>query len=87
MDEAFLPLAELVPGLLPVLPDLYDAESGTRSRITGYDVTTPIELSIDVAADGTVALGGVPPLYHVSTSLLPVFHSIRLVAVQEGEVT
>ena len=66
-------------GLRPPLPVV-------RSMITGYDVTTPIELSIDVAADGTVALGGAPPLYHVATSMLPVFHSIRLVAVREGEV-
>ena len=57
-----------------------------RSRITGYDVSTPVELSIVVGSDGVVEIGGAPPLYHLATSTLPVFHQIRVVAVREGEV-
>ena len=85
VDEAFLPLAELLPQLLPVLPDLYDANAGVRSRITGLDVQTPVELDIVVDAGGGVRLGGTPPIYHVQTSTLPVFHTIRLVAVRDME--
>ena len=84
MDEAFLPMHELVPGLIPQLPDLVDDEAGVRTRVTGYDVTTPVELDIVVRADGTVALGGAPPLYHLATSTLPVLHSVRIV-VARGE--
>jgi hypothetical protein len=83
VDEAFLPLAELLPALLPAVPDLYDAEAGVRSQVTGCDVETPIELGIDVAASGAVRLGGAPPLYHVETSTLPVLHRVRIVAVRE----
>jgi hypothetical protein len=85
MDEAFLPLSELLPGLLPSLADLYDAEAGVRSRITGLDIETPVELDIVVDANGVVRLGGTPPIYHVETSTLPVFHAIRLVAVRGEE--
>jgi len=85
VDEAFIPLAELLPQLLPVLPDLYDADAGVRSRVTGLDVETPVELDIVVDADGHVRLGGTPPIYHVETSTLPVFHAIRMVAVRDGE--
>ncbi|MGV0718213.1 hypothetical protein ABQE93_22695 [Mycolicibacterium sp. XJ662] len=84
VDEAFLPLAELLPGLLPALPDLYDSDAGVRSRVTGLEVETPVELDIAVAADGRVRLGAVPPLYHLETSVLPVFHAVRLVAVRDG---
>jgi len=85
MDEAFLPLADLLPGLLPSLPDLYDPDAGVRTRVTGLDVETPVELDIVVDADGGVRLGGTPPIYHVATSTLPVFHVIRLIAVRDEE--
>ncbi|SEA04237.1 MULTISPECIES: hypothetical protein [unclassified Mycobacterium] len=85
MDEAFLPLSELLPGLLPALPDLYDPDAGVRTRVTGLDVETPVELDIVVDAYGVVRLGGTPPIYHIATSTLPVFHAIRLVAVRGEE--
>lgn len=84
LDEAFLPLHELVPLLLPDLPDLVDEEAGVRSSVVGCDVTTPVELDVVVDEHGQVTLGGTPPLYHFATSTLPVFHSVRLVAVREA---
>lgn len=83
VDEAFLPISELLPLLLPDIPDLVDEEAGVRSRIVACDVDTPVELDIQVAAGGRVHLGGVPPLYHEETTWLPVFHRVRLTAVRE----
>lgn len=86
VDEAFLPLAELMPGLLPNLPDIYatfDEETGIRTQITGYDVTSPVELDVAVRPDGSVEIGGTPPLYHLATSTLPVLHRLHVVAVRE----
>jgi hypothetical protein len=80
MDEAFVRLADLVPDLLPPVPELVDEAAGVRTRVTGYEVDTPVELSIGVRADGSVELGASPPLYHVATATLPVFHAIRVVA-------
>lgn len=82
VDEAFAPLAAMLPHLLPALPDLVDTEAGVRSHITGYEVSTPIELTIAVGPAG-VEIGSTPPLYHVATSFLPVFHAISIVAVRE----
>jgi len=84
MDEAYLPLGELVPELLPEVPDLYDEEAGIGMLVTGYGVETPVELSIGVRPDGSIELGSTPPLYHVATSTLPVFHAIRMVAERTG---
>lgn len=84
MDEAFLPLHELLPALIPNLPDIIDTDAGVRTRPTGYEVITPVELTISVRADGSVQLGGAPPLYHVATSTLPVFHALRIVATSQG---
>ncbi len=91
MDEAFIPLHRLVTELLPVLPDLVDEEAGTRSYVTAYEVSTPVELDIssrdgDVlpsADDPVVAIGSVPPLYHLETSLFPVLHQLRVLATRE----
>lgn len=85
IDESFLPLAELLAALLPDLPDLVDEEAGVRSSVTGLELETPVELDISVDEGGEVTLGGVPPLYHLETSWLPVFHQVRLTAVR-GEV-
>lgn len=82
VDEAFLPLAELVALLLPDLPDLVDDAAGVRSSVVACEVTTPVELDIVVGAAGEVRIGGTPPLYHLATSTLPVFHRVRVVAVR-----
>lgn len=82
MDEAFLPLHLLVPELLPQIPDLVDEDAGTRSRVTAYEVSTPVELDI-TAVRGDVQIGSVPPLYHLDTSFFPVLHQLRVVAVCE----
>ena len=86
MDEAFVPLALLVPGLLPDLPDIcaaFDDQTGVRTQIIGLDVTSPIELDVGVRPDGSVEIGGAPPLYHLATSTPPVLHALRVVAVRE----
>lgn len=80
IDEAFVPLGDLVPLLLPDLPDLVDERAGVRSRVTGVELETPVELDIRVDDDGRVSLGGSPPLYHLETSWLPVLHQVRFSA-------
>lgn len=85
IDEAYVPLNDLLPLLLPDLPDLVDETAGVRSHVTGLEVETPVELDIVVDDTGHVTLGGAPPLYHVQTTWLPVFHQIRFTAVR-GEV-
>ncbi len=84
LDEAFLPLSTLLPALLPDLPDLVDEEMGVRSSVVGCEVTTPVELDIRVTDSGEVRLGGTPPLYHLATSILPVFHSLQVTAERVG---
>lgn len=82
MDEAFLPLHELLPLLLPELPELVDDEAGVRMHAVGVDLETPVELDIVVDERGGVSVGGVPPLYPLETTWRPVFHQIRLVTLR-----
>jgi hypothetical protein len=83
IDEAFLPLSELLPLLLPDLSELRDDTMGVLSTVTGVDLETPVELDIVVDPSGRVAIGGTPPIYHLETSSLPVFHQVRFTAVRD----
>ncbi|MCD5344936.1 hypothetical protein PX701_09660 [Agromyces sp. H3Y2-19a] len=84
MDEAFVPLHEMLPGLLPLAPPIDDREAGVRTTIVGCEVETPIELDLTVRGS-SIEIGMVPPLYHVATADLPVFHAIRIVVEQEPD--
>lgn len=85
MDEAFMALHQLLPNLLPLVEPIEHAELGIRQTVTGCFVETPIEIDIVVGADGTVGIGATPPLYHVMTSDLPVFHTIRVLVTSRDD--
>ena len=79
IDEAMVSLGSLV-GLLSELPSatFRDDAFGVEQRPTTLTVEMPTELHISTDADGRVILGGAPPLYPVATTLMPVFHQLRL---------
>lgn len=83
LDPAFLPLSELMSLLMPDLPDLVDPDLGVVTTVTGIELEAPVELDVVVDAAGRVTIGGTPPLYHLETSSLPVFHHVRFSAVRE----
>ena len=82
MDESFLPLHEALPALLPLSAPVGDKSTG-RVTIVACEVETPIELDVSVA-EGRVVLGGVPPLYHLETSVQPSLHHVRVRVVSEA---
>jgi len=87
MDEAFVPLHRLLPDLLPLTAVIEDEELGVRQIVTGCEVDTPIELDLVVGSGstaGTVQIGAAPPLYHLETSDLPVFHRVRITVTSEA---
>jgi hypothetical protein len=47
-------------------------------RISKLVVDTPLELRVDPADDGVVALAAAPPRQAAATSVMPVLHRIRL---------
>jgi len=79
MDEAFVPLHQIVRGLTAA-GDIGSEELGLRMYIDRYEIESPIELDIAVSPGGAVEIGAVPPLYRVDTSLRPSFHALRFTA-------
>jgi hypothetical protein len=79
MDEAFVSLHQMIRGM-EAAGDIGGEEIGIRMYIDRMTVETPIELDLTRQPDGTIAIGSVPPLYRVDTSLRPSFHQIRFTA-------
>ena len=80
MDEAFMPLREMIQGLMAFGGDLTDDESGVHSYIERCEVESPIELDVFRDETGAVRIGSAPPLYYVDTTYRPSFHRIRFTA-------
>jgi hypothetical protein len=85
MDEAFIPLHQMILGMA-ARGDVRSEEHGIHMYIDKFSVESPIELDLSVGDDGTVAIGSVPPLYRVETSLRPSYHQVRFTA-ELGEMT
>lgn len=80
MDDAFLPLHRMIEQTVPLGREVRDQEAGVKSYIYACSIETPVELDVVRDENGTLSIGCAPPLYRVSTSVLPVFHSIRFTA-------
>jgi hypothetical protein len=89
MDEAFLPLAEIIRRTLAFPAEIVDTEAGVRSRIHACQIEMPVELSVLRDADGALGIGSTPPLYYVDTSFRPSYHRVSFSATlseaQDGE--
>jgi hypothetical protein len=83
MDEAFAPFAGNVTAFADVLGLFEDAQGIQRFRVTALSVETPVELVVQTDSDGAVRLGAAPPLYRVDTTVLPVFHRLRMTLVPQ----
>jgi hypothetical protein len=79
MDEAFIPLHQMILGMAAA-GDIRSDEAGVHMYISRLSVETPIELDLTVAEGGAVQIGSVPPLYRVATSVRPSYHKIRFAA-------
>ncbi|MEL6865622.1 MAG: hypothetical protein AAFP19_14440 [Bacteroidota bacterium] len=91
IDEAFLPLSEMIEELSDwegQMNEVFEKER-VRMEIESARLELPVELDIVVNEEGKVELGAVTPLYDVSTSFNPVFHQIRigLVAQKPSEIS
>lgn len=80
MDEAFLPLQQMLEGLASFPGAIEDSEAGVRSYIHAFEIESPVELDVFRDEDGTLRIGSIPPLYRVDTSLRPSYHRLRLAA-------
>jgi len=85
MDEAFLPLSQMMTDLASFSGEEVDPEAGVRSYIHAFTVESPIELDVFRDEEGRLRLGITPPIYRVNTTFRPTFHNLRFSAVLAEE--
>ncbi len=82
-DEALVPLSSLIEGLTAG-GQMKNEEFGLSMSVEQVKLDLPIELEIVTNEDGPVIIGGAPPTQHIETSILPVFHRIKLTMVKKS---
>lgn len=86
MDEAFVPLSEMMRDMGSPPADLVDEDAGVHTYVTRFELESPVELDVGFDESGRVFIGSNPPLYVVDTSYRPVYHRIRF-AAERSEVS
>jgi hypothetical protein len=77
MDEAFVPMHEVMRTMLAFNGEFVDHDAGVHSYITACSIESPVELNVFRDETGVLQIGTTPPLYNVRTSVLPSFHQLR----------
>ena len=83
VDEAMLGIGEFVSQMTDVDGYMVDAEMSTALRVEKVHMSMPMQLDIQVREDGSVILGGSPPLYYTETTFAPVFHQLTINIIAE----
>ena len=88
IDEAFIAFGENIRAYADVAGELRSEEAGFSMTVEQIEIETPVELDVcaRLEGEGPLAIGCVPPLYRVSTTVQPVFHRLRMTLVPESEL-
>jgi hypothetical protein len=80
-----MPFADLVQELTDYEKQQVDPTTGFAMTIEQVTVDMPVELKIEANPDGTVQTKGCPPTQSVQTTVMPVFHQVKLRVVREDD--
>lgn len=83
VDEAQAPLHVFVGALAVATQPIVDAQSGAGMFVESLQISMPFELDVHLDAGGCVSLAGSPPTQYTETTILPVFHQLKLRVVTE----
>jgi hypothetical protein len=78
VDEAQAPFHALVDALAVAAEPIVDAQSGTGMFVDSLQISLPFEMDVHVDDDGHISLAGSPPTQYTETTILPVFHQLKL---------
>ncbi|UEM21763.1 hypothetical protein JL100_003070 [Skermanella mucosa] len=75
---ALAPFGDFAADLAVFAETLEDADAGVSLAVESMTIDLPVELEVLVDDDGRVRLGGEPPTQVTATSVMPVFHRMRI---------
>lgn len=80
-----MPVAQLVEKLTDYPKVIADPQTGQAMTIEQLTVDMPIELKVTANPDGTVNVKGSPPTQLIKTTVMPVFHRMRVKVVRKDD--
>ena len=78
LDIGIAPISEFVEEMVNVSGDLISKEYGVQMVMENMRVSTPVEIDMVMNEQGEMLLGSIPPSQTIETSIMPVFHKIKL---------
>lgn len=84
IDEAYAPFVDNITAFSDIPGIFEDPLHIQRLRVRKIEVETPIELDLRVTKEGVAALGTAPPVYRTETTIMPVFHTLRMTLVSDA---
>ncbi len=84
LKSDYVPLEELVTGLVVENGQIIDDEIGLVVTLDKVATEFPIELRIERGESG-LRLTTAPPTQHIETTILPVWHQLRVTVVRNAE--
>ncbi len=86
IDEAYADFVDNLVAFADIPGVFEDPHHIQRLRVRRIEVETPIELDLRSSNGDVSALGSAPPLYRLETTIMPVFHTLRLTLVPDAEL-
>jgi hypothetical protein len=86
IDFAFMPVFKHINALMNIEEASFsDDLKGFRLYMDEIIVEMPVEIDLGVDENGVVHIGSTPPIYYANTSILPVFHNLKVTIKEEKE--
>lgn len=84
-DSLLMPFSQLIHDLVDYNKNLEDPLSGQVMTVEQVKLNMPVEINIAVDDQGKVTLNGSPPTQRTETTILPVFHQLKLRVVRDED--
>ena len=79
-DDFFISLSSFVEELTELDYSIKESlnDENISQTIECIKMETSCQLLINVDENGAVQIGAIPPMYYLETSIMPIFHTIKL---------
>lgn len=84
-DSLLMPFSQLIHDLVDYNKHLEEPILGQVMTVEQVKLNMPVEINIAVDDQGKVTLNGSPPTQRTETTILPVFHQLKLRVVRDED--
>lgn len=84
-NEDFIPLSEFIDEMGSIDYFIEEQFAGTNvsMSVEKLKAESACQLLIEIDEENEIRIGAIPPMYYVETTIMPVFHKIRLTIIKE----